>query len=155
MMRNTPNGPLCNLWSTKAQISLRMRRLICAFVVRLQNQWILKYMSTNRECPDQTAWMRTLIWTLTVHKWQKGLFPMLCIICCSNFLLVRDIPALVDVPTYQICTPKLFGTKDLGRTDGRTANTVPSIIIRPNIPEMWNCRLTNSKRECTPSQHST
>ena len=31
------------------------RRLIRAFIVRLQNQQILQYMSKNRECSDQTA----------------------------------------------------------------------------------------------------
>ena len=38
-------------------------RLIRAFVVCLQNQWILQYMSMNWECSDQTAWMCILIWT--------------------------------------------------------------------------------------------
>ena len=31
-------------------------------------------MSKNRECPDQTARMRTLIWTFAVHIWHNGLF---------------------------------------------------------------------------------
>ena len=38
----------------------RMRRLIWACVVRLQNQYML-YMSTNRDCPGQTAPLRMLI----------------------------------------------------------------------------------------------
>ena len=39
----------------------QMRRLIRFSVARLQNQRILKYITLNRECPDQTAWMRMLI----------------------------------------------------------------------------------------------
>ena len=31
-------------------------------------------MSMNRECPDQTARMLTLIWTFTVRKWHEVLF---------------------------------------------------------------------------------
>ena len=38
------------------------------------------YMSTNREYPDQTAWMCVLIWIFAVCIWHKGLFPMLGII---------------------------------------------------------------------------
>ena len=57
----------------------RTRRLIRAFVVRLQNQYI--YTSPNRECPDQTARMRTVIWTFAVGIWHKGHFPSLSIIC--------------------------------------------------------------------------
>ena len=37
------------------------RRLIRNFVARLQNRWILKFMSTSRKYLDQSAWMRTLI----------------------------------------------------------------------------------------------
>ena len=31
-------------------------------------------MSTNRECPEQTAWMRMRISTFAVGIWYKGLF---------------------------------------------------------------------------------
>ena len=41
-------------------------RLIRAFVALLQNHWILEFMSMNRDCPDQTAQMHTLIWTFAV-----------------------------------------------------------------------------------------
>ena len=54
-------------------------RLIWAFDVHLQNEWILKYMSMNKECPDQTTWMHMFIWTLAVHMGHKGLFP-----CCAS-----------------------------------------------------------------------
>ena len=40
-------------------------------------------MSTNRECPNQTAWMRTLIWTFAGRLWQKGLFPRCSSICIA------------------------------------------------------------------------
>ena len=50
------------------------RRLIRAFVVRLQNQWILYYMSTNRERSNLTVRMRMLIWTYVVRKLYKGIF---------------------------------------------------------------------------------
>ena len=33
----------------------------------------------NKVCPDQTAWMCMLIWTLAVCLWQKDLFPILYI----------------------------------------------------------------------------
>ena len=42
-------------------------RLILALVFCLQNQCILSYMSTNRECPDQNARMCTFIWTFAVQ----------------------------------------------------------------------------------------
>ena len=42
------------------------RWLVKSFV-RSQNQWILKYMSTNRDCLDQTTRMHMLIWTLAVR----------------------------------------------------------------------------------------
>ena len=48
------------------------RRLIRAFIVRLQNQWMLLYMLTNRESSDQTARMRMLIWTYVALKLNKG-----------------------------------------------------------------------------------
>ena len=51
------------------------RRLIRAFVVRVQNQWILYYLSTNSEWLDQTARMRMRTCTFTVCIWHKGLFP--------------------------------------------------------------------------------
>ena len=38
-------------------------------------------MSTNRECPDQTARMWILICTFAVHIWCKGLSPMLHKLC--------------------------------------------------------------------------
>ena len=58
-----------------------LRRLIWAFVVHLQDEWILYYMSTIRECPDQSAQGRVLIWTFAVRIWQKSPFPTLRIIC--------------------------------------------------------------------------
>ena len=51
-----------------------LHRLIMAIVACLQNQWTLKYMLTNKECPDQTAQMRSLIWIFAVFIWHKGLF---------------------------------------------------------------------------------
>ena len=36
-------------------------------------------MSTYKECPDQTARMRTLIWTFAFRMRHKGLFPTFCI----------------------------------------------------------------------------
>ena len=39
------------------------------------------YTSPNRECPDQTARMRTVIWTFAVGIWHKGYLPSLSIIC--------------------------------------------------------------------------
>ena len=52
-------------------------RLLWVLFVHLQNRRILKYMSTNREYPDQTAQRRTLIWTFAVCIWHKVLFPAL------------------------------------------------------------------------------
>ena len=46
-----------------------LHRLIMAIVACLQNQWTLKYMLTNRECPDQTAQMCSLIWIFAVFIW--------------------------------------------------------------------------------------
>ena len=43
------------------------------------DQWILQYMSMNRECSDQTTRMRMLIWTNVVNKLYKGHFHVLCI----------------------------------------------------------------------------
>ena len=51
-----------------------LRRLVWAFVVRLQNQWILQYMWTNRECPDQTALVRTLALRCS-HYGIRSFFP--------------------------------------------------------------------------------
>ena len=51
-----PTSPVSN------KEALHLSRLIKVFVVRLQNQWVLWHMSTNKECPAQTAPMRTLIW---------------------------------------------------------------------------------------------
>ena len=65
------------------------QRYYVAYVALLQNQWILLYMSTNRKCPDQTAWIRTLIWTFAVRIWHKGLFHTLCIILYKVFALFR------------------------------------------------------------------
>ena len=31
-------------------------------------------VSTNRECPDQTAWIRTLIWAFAGRIWRKEIF---------------------------------------------------------------------------------
>ena len=46
-------------------------RLIRAFIGCLQYQWILKYiMSMNRKCPDQTAWMGTLM-TVALNSHMK------------------------------------------------------------------------------------
>ena len=61
--------------------SAHMRRLIRTYVVCLQNQWILKYMLTNRNYLYQTAPMFMLIWTVSARTWHKGFFHMLCIIC--------------------------------------------------------------------------
>ena len=44
-----------------------------AFVARLQYQWILWYMSTNRECFDQTAGMHMLILTFAIRIWHKSI----------------------------------------------------------------------------------
>ena len=62
-MRYARKGPLCNLRITQ----VHSRRLIWTFIVCLQNQWILLYMSTNKEYPDQTARVRTLNWTFAVR----------------------------------------------------------------------------------------
>ena len=43
-------------------------------------------VSTNRECPDQTVWMRMLIWTCAVGIWHKGHFSTLSIIFFFFFL---------------------------------------------------------------------
>ena len=53
MIFNAQKGPLCNLVDKAGpdQPAL-MCRLIWAYVISLQNQWILQYMSTNRKCPD-------------------------------------------------------------------------------------------------------
>ena len=40
----------------------------------------------DRECPDQTAWVYTLIWTFAVRIWHKGLFLTFFII--SDFMSV-------------------------------------------------------------------
>ena len=57
MMINARKGPLCNLWTTQALISLCIRAgwsvpSLCAYRI---NEYCS--MSTNRECSDQTAWM--------------------------------------------------------------------------------------------------
>ena len=45
---------------------------------------VVRVMSTNRECPDQTARMHMLIWTFAVGIWQKSLFLTLRIIYLSH-----------------------------------------------------------------------
>ena len=54
-------GPMQFADNTGPDQPARMRRLIWACVVRLQNQYMLWYMSTNRDCPGQTAPLRMLI----------------------------------------------------------------------------------------------
>ena len=60
------------------------RRLIWAVVVRLQNQWILSNMLTNRECSYPTVRVPMLIWAFAVRWWHKGLFRSLPIIFYLN-----------------------------------------------------------------------
>ena len=69
----------------------RMRRMIRAYVVRLQNQWILSYLSTKRQCQDQTAWMHMFVWTIAVRIWHKGLFPTLRIVVAYLSLVLGQI----------------------------------------------------------------
>ena len=49
------------------------------FIARFLNQWIFWYMyiSTNRECTDQTERIRMLTLTFAVRIWHEGAFIML------------------------------------------------------------------------------
>ena len=87
-----------------------MCMLIRAFIVRLQNQWILQYISTNKECPDHVVYgpfphgMHQLFGYITFSHdyfspWYASfvlgtsLFPMVHIICLGTLLfpMVRII----------------------------------------------------------------
>ena len=64
MMCNTWKGPLCNLWTMQALISLPISAgwsgpLLSAY--RTSGYCSTLYMSRNRKCPDETAQMHTLI----------------------------------------------------------------------------------------------
>ena len=47
-------------------------------------------MSTNTECPDQTARMRMLIWTFAVRIWGKGLFTIVWHVSPANQCVIRQ-----------------------------------------------------------------
>ena len=87
MMLSTRKGPLCNLRTTHAQIM--------AFIVRLQWQYMLQYILTNRECSDQTARMRLLIWTNIVCKLYKGLFSCVAHQLLFNFSTKKSMIRII------------------------------------------------------------
>ena len=64
-------GPLSK-FTDNADIDqpVHLCRLILAFIACLKNEWILQYMSTNKDCPDQTAQIHPLIWTFALRIWQ-------------------------------------------------------------------------------------
>ena len=71
--QNQPAHSCRVIWAFFARLQ-RIGGLIRALVARLQYKCILWNTSTNRECPDQTARMRSLIWAFGVRKWYKDLF---------------------------------------------------------------------------------
>ena len=63
--------------TAKATISLRRRRLIRAFVVHKQNNWILKNISVESKCPDDTLRNCRIMWIRAFCACSRALFRVI------------------------------------------------------------------------------
>ena len=52
---------------------------------------IVVYMSTSRECPDQTVRVHTLIWPHAVNIWHKGIFPCDASYAINYLVLITSV----------------------------------------------------------------
>ena len=99
MMLIVQKGPFAICRQPRPRSAAHLHRVTKAFVDRLQNQWILLYILTTKECSDQTAGVCTLIWIFTVCICHKSPFPMLCIIYSQNYYRFGSALFIIMPPT--------------------------------------------------------